>query len=130
LFVGKETTTFFPKKGMSRFHKIFSLIAIATLVSCSGNKNPITDLTSEALIPIPLEVTATNAAFFIDEDMVIQVDESSSDLIDIGGYLSENIESHSGISLSVQSNQDSVSGIRLVINDIESENPEAYELNI
>jgi len=115
---------------MKSLEKFIPLVFIAVLISCSGNKNSITDLSGQPLIPIPLEVTATNTAFFIDVNTVIAIDEGSSELMEIADYLAEHIESHSGISLSVQSGQDPVSGIQLAIADIVSDNAEAYELRI
>ncbi|MBV1888458.1 MAG: family 20 glycosylhydrolase, partial [Urechidicola sp.] len=102
------------------------LIVGFSFVSCQ-NEVPKTDLTKESLIPKPLNVSATNSSFLLNEHSNIQTSETEG-FYEVGIFLSEKINAKTKLALDVNSK----SGV-ILINKVEKyqfSNNESYELHI
>ena len=120
----------------SNLKKIFvSVLGIILLTACQVPKEeiifPVTDLTKENLIPYPLEVNATNSAFPLDKNSIIQTTESDANFIELGYFLSRRIKAKIDINISVNKSGPESKGKVIYINRMERDdlsNDEAYEL--
>ncbi len=113
-------------------------LLLITLVasSCAQQKRelnmPNIELTTDYLIPHPVEVTATNSSFPLDQYTAITTSMEEG-FEDVGLFLSEKIKASTNLDLQV--NPTSMKGLHTVINiqlksDFETDNPEAYTLSI
>jgi hexosaminidase len=114
-----------------------SFLGLILLVACQVPKKeiifPNTDLTKENLIPYPLKVSATNSAFALDKNSVIQTSETDSNFVDVGHFLSKKIKAKIHINIPVNINGPENNRKVIYINRIESDNltnSEAYQLII
>ncbi len=117
--------------------KASALLLIVLLVSsCTQQKReldlPKIMLTADYLIPHPLEVTATNSSFPLDQYTVITT-SGEEGLEDVGQFLAEKIKTTTN--LDIQVNPSETKAIQTVISiqlkkDFETDNPEAYQLVI
>ena len=122
---------------MKTFSKATALLIIVLLVSaCTPQKRkldlPSIMLTTDFLIPHPVNVTATNASFPLDKYTAINT-SSDEGFEDVGLFLAEKIKATTNLDLQV--NPSGTNGIETVINiqladDFETDNIEAYRLNI
>ena len=122
---------------MKTILKATALLLIVLLASsCTQQKReldlPNIMLTTDFLIPHPLEVTATNASFPLDKYTAIttSVDEGFED---VGLFLAEKIKATTNLDLQV--NPTGTDGVETIINiqlanDFDTDNLEAYRLNI
>ena len=110
------------------------LLTVMLLSSCQEHKReldmPNLELTTDYLIPHPLEVTATNSSFPLDRYTAITTDKG---LEDVGLFLSEKITAKTN--LKVEVNPSEMKLIETIISieletDFENDNPEAYKLSI
>jgi hexosaminidase len=113
------------------------VLGIILLTACQDPKKeiifPVTDLTNENLIPYPLEVNATNSAFALDKNSIIQTTESDANFIELGYFLSRRIKDKIDVNISVNKYGPESKGKIIYINRIESDklsNDEAYQLII
>ena len=110
------------------------LLTVILLSSCAERKRdldmPSIELTTDYLIPHPLEVTATNSSFPLDQYTAITTDKG---LEDIGLFLSEKITATTNLKLEVNPSEmkmiETVISIQLAT-DFETDNTEAYRLSI
>ena len=110
------------------------LLTVIMLSSCAERKRdlnmPSLELTTDYLIPHPLEVTATNSSFPLDQYTAITTDNG---LEDVGLFLSEKIAATTNLKLEVNPSEmkliETVISIQLSTN-FDTDNPEAYKLSI
>lgn len=108
-----------------------------SIMSCTEKKEvlnlPETDLSKEALIPIPLKIIPTNSAFALDQFTAIYTSPRIEDLNNVAAFLSEKIKSKTGLRVPVN-NTDGATVSRIIyINQVDSldfTNKEAYQLYI
>lgn len=121
---------------MKTFSKATALLLIVLLMSaCTQKRNldlPSIMLTTDYLIPHPLEVTATNASFPLDQYTVITTANDEA-MKDVGLFLAEKIKTTTNLDLQVNpadtKDVETVINIQLA-NDFETDNLEAYRLTI
>ena len=84
------------------------------------------------IIPKPVEIKATGFAFQLTKETNIVLNDSTSDLLKLGQYLSNNLKPATGFPLLVVINKEhQVGNIFLSISALDSlTNKEGYELNI
>lgn len=101
--------------------------------SCTSSKHS-TETNSQlgfnTLIPKPLSVSSTDSHFTIDEAIRIQLDNNSTELSEVGLFLKTELEKRTGISASIKSFEVGPSSMYIIIKNLDSDNPEAYELDI
>ena len=122
---------------MKTILKATALLLIVLLVSsCTQQKRnldlPSIMLTTDFLIPHPLEVTATNGSFPLDKYTAITTADDQA-MKDVGLFLAEKIKATTNLDLQV--NPNGTDGVETVINiqlanDFDTDNLEAYRLNI
>lgn len=122
---------------MRTISKATALLLIVLMVSsCTQQKRkldlPNIMLTTDFLIPHPVEVTATNTSFPLDQFTAITTSDDEA-LEDVGLFLAEKIKTTTKLDLQV--NPSETRGVETVINiqltdDFETDNLEAYRLNI
>jgi len=114
---------------------VLALLAMTLLTACSVSNDrelelPTTDLTAAALIPLPLEVRATNSGFALDEFTSIST-AGDEDFGDVGAFLAKAVTDHTGLQLSTGNASD---GQAFTVISLEQTgdlgNPEAYRLVI
>ena len=120
------------KKALLSLFLGFSLVALFMLSCVTGKvtNNPTQYLATAPLIPKPLQVIPATGEFQLHENMVIQLDDSRPELGLIGEYLVSKISDRTGISPSIKSFEIGPSSIYIIIKDLDSDHPEAYELDI
>ncbi|NKI26292.1 family 20 glycosylhydrolase [Arenibacter sp. 6A1] len=113
------------------------LVSIFALTSCQEQEKPInfpkTDLATEALIPMPSKVIATNSAFGLDENTHIFTSTTATGFPEVGEFLSEKIKWQTTLNLPVNNTEKADVGRVIYINqadDVAFTTPEAYQLNI
>ena len=120
---------------MKTILKTTAILLIALVVSsCAERKRnldmPSIELTTDYLIPHPVEVTATNSSFPLDQYTAITTEKG---LEDVGLFLSEKIATTTNLKLEVNPSDmklmESIISIQLATN-FESDSPEAYKLTI
>jgi hexosaminidase len=108
------------------------LITVVTLQSCI-NSGPPTDLTKEVLIPKPVSVTATGAAFGLSNTTIIYVADGNAQLNQVANQLAAELTKNTGFVNKVETTTSTPAkgGIYLVTdsNDASLGN-EGYELTI
>ncbi|MBO6795020.1 MAG: beta-N-acetylhexosaminidase [Balneolaceae bacterium] len=114
-------------------HRFCLFLSVVLIISCSSSnvtsvKN--IDLNSSPLIPKPLHVTSASGEFQLNNKLVIQLDDSQSELRSIGEYLVNKINDRTGLVPSIKSNEIGPSSIYFILKILDSDNPEAYELDI
>lgn len=122
---------------MKTILKATALLFIVLFVSsCTQQKReldmPSIILTTDFLIPHPLEITATNGSFPLDKYTVITTANDEA-MKDVGQFLAEKIKATTNLDLQV--NPNGTDGVETVINiqlanDFDTDNLEAYRLNI
>ena len=122
---------------MRTFSKATALLIMVLLVSaCTPQKRqldlPSIMLTTDFLIPHPVNVTATNASFPLDKYTAITT-SSDEGFEDVGRFLAEKIKATTNLDLQVNPNE--TKSIETVIRielkgDFETDNLEAYHLDI
>lgn len=119
--------------------KITLLLSILVLVACNIETKiprldfPKTDLSTENMIPKPLETLATNKGFSLDQHTTISVSEKSEDLINLTKFLSKKIKIKTGLDVELADRRIPQMGTVIYINktnNFELKGEEAYELNI
>ncbi len=82
---------------------LYGLSLSVLILACQTKKEPIhfppTDLSTEALIPRPLEIRATGDAFGLDQYSAIYTDEGRDDFGKVGRYLADQIRDQTGLHL-------------------------------
>ncbi|WP_350292331.1 family 20 glycosylhydrolase [uncultured Croceitalea sp.] len=119
------------------FKSLILLCLIAGISSCAEKKEqlilPETDLAKEALIPIPLKIIPTNSAFALDQFTAIYTSPRSEGLNRVGAFLSEKINSKTGLRLPVNTIEGTTVDRIIYINQVDSselEEKESYQLYI
>lgn len=109
---------------------LLSLFAFTLLSSCEEEDPQIaTNLTQEALIPIPLKVTETNTSFFLKKAQEIFLDEASGELDQIATHISTQWNSLTSYPLTrSKAASNTQKGIHLILSD--QQQGEAYSLTI
>lgn len=113
----------------------FLWTALLILVSLGGckKKHAPTDLTSENLIPKPVQITATTSVFELTQESGIYYQGESAELQQIGQYLADKLNPATGFSTKVSStNEEPKSGnIYLTLVETDTElGDEGYQLTI
>ena len=114
-------------------------MAFIALLSCETAKKkrklnfPKTDLASEALIPKPLKIIATNGGFALDQFTAIYTEQNETGFQEIGKFLAEDIKERTD--LDIQVNVDEIPNREGIIyinksDSLELDAPEAYQLYI
>ncbi|WP_394749827.1 family 20 glycosylhydrolase [Spongiimicrobium salis] len=114
------------------------IIGVLYITSCEENKKvvlnfPDTDLTQESMIPMPLQIKATNSAFALDQFTGIYTSESSDDLIAVGAFLADKIKSKTSLRLAVnETNTETVDRVIFIhqSEDAAFKSKEGYHLSI
>lgn len=116
------------------FVLVFLLIIGISFISCAHKRKlnlPKTNLSSENLIPKPVELVATHTAFPLDQFTAIET-PLSEDFKQVGKFLSKKIKEQTGLELKVnptkKKNIETI--IRLEKVKLATKNPEEYELHI
>lgn len=113
-----------------KLNKIIAILALGVSIASCTNDLPSTDLTSEALIPKPLSITATNSSFVLNNNTVIQTDSEES-FVAVGEFLSEKIDDRTTLNLSLSSSTNGKNGVYInKVISYQSSNLESYELRI
>ncbi len=117
-----------------------SIVVLSLLILCYSCTEPekkinlpTTDLAKEALIPMPLKIIATNSAFALDQFTAIYTSSTEGNLADVGQFLSEKIQSKTGLRLPVNNTEGSTVNRIIYINqteNLELKEDEAYQLYI
>ena len=75
---------------------IVLVLGVIVFNSCQPPKKeiifPVSDLTKENMIPYPLKVSATNSAFALDKNSIIQTSKTDKSFTDLGHFLSKKIK--------------------------------------
>ncbi len=85
------------------------------------------------MIPYPLKVSATNSAFGLDKNSIIQTSDKDESFAELGHFLSKKIKAKINLDIPVNPNKSNRKGNVIYINQIDSDdlmNMEAYQLNI
>ncbi len=109
-----------------------NFLALMTLgvISCTQSNRP--DLTGQNLIPQPVEITATNQSFAIQENTKIFVQNELPEIQGVAKFLSDFLQPATGFALPVElASAEPTEGILFSINEADSQlGEEGYELNI
>ena len=113
------------------------VLGVIVFNSCQPPKKeiifPVSDLTKENLIPYPLKVSATNSAFALDKNSIIQTSKTDKSFADLGHFLSKKIKAKVNLNIPVNINGSDTKGNIITINQMDSDNltgSEAYQLII
>ena len=113
------------------------VLGAITFIECQPPKKeiifPVSDLTKENMIPYPLKVNATNSAFALDINSIIQTSESDKSFTDLGHFLSKKIKAKVNLNIPVNTNRAGSEGNIIIINQMDSDelsDKEAYQLII
>ncbi len=125
---------------MSTFSKAITLILLTLFLSaCNKGKKiptlnfPSTDLSTENMIPKPLEAIATNEGFSLDQYTAISVSEKSDDLLDLIWFLSEKIKAKTNLDIVLADSETPQKGTVIYIEKtdaLKQKGAEAYLLSI
>tara|TARA_R110000868_G_scaffold280326_3_gene540423 strand:- start:40410 stop:42029 length:1620 start_codon:yes stop_codon:yes gene_type:complete len=82
------------------------LVVFSAFVACQQEKKkvinfPLTDLSTENLIPRPLKIVPTNSAFGLDQNTMIFTSQNSTGFTEVGEFLSEKIKWHTDLDIPV-----------------------------
>mgnify|MGYP003664655501 FL=1 len=82
------------------------LVVFSAFVACQQEKKkvinfPLTDLSTENLIPRPLKIVPTNSAFGLDQNTMIFTSQNSTGFSEVGEFLSEKIKWHTDLDIPV-----------------------------
>lgn len=112
---------------------LFTISAICILGSCESEKRvplnfPPTNLADEALIPKPLEITATGGGFGLDQYTSVITDASDGEYAAVGSYLAEKIREQTGLYLQLNPAETAVGERNIfILKDEEGLNRKAEE---
>ncbi|GMN09448.1 beta-N-acetylhexosaminidase [Croceitalea sp. MTPC9] len=118
------------------FKSLLIVCVIVVILSCTEKKEqlilPETDLTKEALIPMPLKIIPTNSAFALDQFTAIYTSPRSEGLSKVGNFLSEKINAKTGLRLSVNDVEGETIDRVIYINQVNGPDleKESYQLYI
>lgn len=123
---------------MKHVIRFFGILFLGCMViACTPEKKkikyPNTDLSQNTLIPKPLKVVATNSAFGLDSKTAIFTNQTSSGFEEVGLFLADKIKSRLNLTLPVNEGLNETIARIIYINqsdNLESDNPEAYQLYI
>lgn len=117
---------------------IFLVFCTCAFFACTEERKPripmpVTDLSTENLIPKPLKITPTNTAFALDEFTAIYTSKSATGFEDVGKFLADKLSVK--INLQIPVNDESLTSIERVIYINQSDSTElnateAYQLYI
>lgn len=117
---------------------IFLLCLIAAFLACTEERKPripmpVTDLSTESLIPKPLKITPTNSAFALDEFTAIYTAAGDTGFEKVGLFLADKLSKK--INLQIPVNDKTITNIERVIYINQSDSteinaPESYQLYI
>lgn len=79
-----------------------TLIVVTMIIPLSCTTSTPSDLTRESIIPRPVSITSEGEYFKLKANTFVYVDEGSDELFNIALYLSDELESFSGIALQVK----------------------------
>lgn len=108
-----------------------ALLLAALVIGCAPERTlelPSTDLTKAPLIPMPLEVEATNGGFALDQYTAITTAEAEG-FAAVGDYLAEALQRHTQLEVPVGETRGAKTMIHLDY-DAGITEPEAYRLQI
>lgn len=121
------------QSNMIKHLALFFLVLV--VFSCKTKEKeivfPKTDLAINAIIPKPLEVTATNSGFALDKHTAI-VTKNSDEFKKVGEFLSKKIDAKTGLNVNVNSDNKETRRV-IYINqkaDLANESPEAYQIKV
>ncbi|PXX28258.1 family 20 glycosylhydrolase [Arenibacter sp. ARW7G5Y1] len=114
------------------------LIVFTAFVACQQEKKkvinfPMTDLSTENLIPRPLKITPTNSAFGLDKNTIIYTSQNAAGFPEVGKFLSEKIKWQTDLDLAVNSTTKATTQRIIFINQSDStefSSKEGYDLYI
>jgi hexosaminidase len=120
------------------FKSLLVFTAFVAFIACLQEKKkiinfPATDLTSENLIPKPLNITPTNSAFGLDKNTIIHTSENAAGFAEVGEFLSEKIKWQIDLDLPVNASSEATSQRIIYINQSDSttfSSKEGYDLYI
>mgnify|MGYP002738719003 CR=1 FL=1 len=128
------TKQFFFMRTISKVTALLLLVLVTGACTQQKRKLEMPDimLTADFLIPHPVEITATNSSFPLDQYTAIST-SGDEGFQDVALFLAEKIKATT--SLDLQVNPTDTKGIETLIsiqlkNDFDSDNPEAYKLEI
>ncbi len=116
----------------------FIFLILTTFLACQKNNRPeinfpSTDLSTENLIPKPLETTATKTAFGLDQYTAIYTSSGESAFEEVGKFLSEKIKGKTGLRIPVNDTEASLVYNTIYIQKSDAmdlEGQEAYQIDI
>ena len=116
---------------------IVVILGTIVFIACQPAKKeiifPASDLTKENMIPYPLKVNATNSAFALDKNSIIQTSDTDKSFVGLGHFLSKKIKAKINLDIPVNSDGSKNKGNIIYIGQIQSDNftdDEAYQLVI
>ncbi|MEQ8217633.1 MAG: family 20 glycosylhydrolase [Arenibacter sp.] len=120
------------------FKSLVVLIVFTAFVACQQEKKkvinfPMTDLSTENLIPKPLKIIPTNSAFGLDKNTIIYTSQNAAGFPEVGEFLSEKIKWQTDLDLAVNSTTNATSQRIIFINQSDStefSSKEGYDLYI
>lgn len=117
---------------MMNFRNVCGFLILAFIIFSCKKSRETTDLTREALIPIPASIESTEGIFEITRSTEIYIDAGDAELKHIGEYIASKLRPATGFPLRVtDSKEHPGKGISLTLVDAdETLGDEGYELNI
>ena len=125
--------------GTSRTVRILAItFATFLVIACSRQKSepinfPPTDLSAEAMIPKPLEISASGGAFGLDQYSTIITQEGMDGFARAGGFLAEKIREKTGLHLQLNPKEEAKGERNIfILKAVDSawQGEEAYRLHI
>ncbi len=116
----------------------FTFLIAILVCGCQENKSklaihfPKTDLTQAPIIPKPSKISATNTAFALDKNTMIQTSDKASGFKEVAAFLSEKIAEQINLDIPVQTTNSKAVSIIYInqSNHPDFETNESYELDI
>ena len=117
---------------------LFFLSLVCAFLACTEERKeripmPMTDLSTESLIPKPLKIIPTNSAFALDEFTAIYTAKGAAGFQEVGEFLADKLAKKTNLRIAV--NDESLKTVQRVIyinqsDSVELAMPEAYQLYI